>query len=76
MTDSKFKVMKNIEDETAHAPPTMRLYKMKDAAALWGITYWELRAMILDGRIRPIINVGKGFKFDGSELSAAKLERL
>jgi hypothetical protein len=49
---------------------------MKDAAALWGITYWELRAMILDGRIRPIINVGKGFKFDGSELSAAKLERL
>lgn len=68
--------MKKTEDETPPAPVTMRLYKMKEAAALWGITYWELRAMILDGRIRPIIKVGKGFKFDGSELGAAKLERL
>jgi hypothetical protein len=67
--------MKTKDEKTPDAP-SMRLYKMKEAAALWGLTYWELRAMILDGRIRPIINVGKGYKFDGSELSMAKLERL
>ena len=64
------------QDAAAMENPIMRLYSMEQAAALWGLSYWTVRAMVLDGRIRPIINVGKGFKFDGSELSKAKLERL
>lgn len=63
-------------DEEVRQTSSMRLYSMKEAAARWGITYWTLRAMVLDGRIRPIVNVGRGFKFDGTELAAAKLERL
>ncbi len=67
--------MKRSNEDIREAPP-MRLYSMKEAAARWGITYWTLRAMVLDGRIRPIVNVGRGFKFDGTELASAKLERL
>ena len=58
------------------AAPVMRLYNTKQAAALWGLKYKELRNLVLSGKIRPIVGIGHGWKFDGSELAAAKLDRL
>ena len=54
----------------------MRLYTMKQVAALWGLSYWTVRGMVLDGTIKPYVGIGRGYKFDGMELGAAKLERL
>jgi excisionase family DNA binding protein len=65
-----------IENTEGAAAPVMRLYTTEEAAMMWGLSYWTVRAMVLDGRLRPIVNVGKGWKFDGSELGKAKLERL
>jgi excisionase family DNA binding protein len=58
------------------AAPVMRLYTTEEVATLWGLSYWTVRAMVLDGRLRPIVNVGKGWKWDGTELGKANLERL
>lgn len=70
MTENK----KNTTDGVA--APVMRLYSMADAAKMWGLTYWELRRLIQSGRVRPYVGIGRGFKFDGTELKAENLERL
>lgn len=63
--------MKQQNDNT----PT-KLYSIKEAAKLWNLSVWEVRGLIKNGKLRPIIGVGKGFKFDGSELKTNQLERL
>lgn len=53
-----------------------RLYSLKEVAPLWGLSIWEVRNLVKQGKVRPIIGVGKGWKFDGTELDIEKLERL
>lgn len=55
---------------------TVKLYGMKQACELWGISRWRVYELVKEGKIRPIVNMGKGWKFDGSEFSEELLERL
>jgi predicted site-specific integrase-resolvase len=55
---------------------TERLWNARDVAKKWGISYWSLRAMVESGKIRPIIGIGKGWKFTGNEISEVVFERL
>jgi hypothetical protein len=52
-----------------------RLYNTAKVSELWGITPTEVRTLIKRGIIKPIIGF-KGFRFDGTELKKANLERL
>lgn len=54
----------------------VRLYTLKEVAALWGLSTWTIRGLIKEGRIKPIVGLGKGFYFDGMELGQVRLERL
>ena len=60
---------------TANNGDIPRLYKSRDMAEKWGISYNALREMVLSGKIRPIVGIGKSWLFDGSELKPV-LERL
>ncbi len=63
-------------NETKQEARTERLFTAKGAAEKWGITYWALRAMVESGKIRPIIGIGKGWKFTGNELGDVQFDRL
>jgi hypothetical protein len=52
-----------------------RLYNTAKVSELWGITPTEVRTLIKRGIIKPIVGF-KGFRFDGTELKKANLERL
>ena len=52
-----------------------RLYKSREMAKRWGISYNALRELVLSGKIRPFVGIGKSWLFDGSELKPV-LERL
>jgi hypothetical protein len=71
-----YKTAENITDTA----PAFRLYTTGEVADLWNLSYWRVRPLVLDGTIRPIIGMGKGWMFDGTELKAAidagKIERL
>ena len=54
----------------------VRLYGMKEVCTLWGISKWRVYDLVKEGKIRPIVNMGKGWKFDGTEFSEHLLERL
>ena len=54
----------------------IKLYGMKEVCALWGISKWRVYDLVKEGKIRPIVNMGKGWKFDGTEFSEHLLERL
>jgi hypothetical protein len=54
----------------------IRLYGTNEVCSLWGISRWRLYELVKNGDVRPIINMGKGWKFDGSELREKLLERL
>ena len=58
------------------AAPVPRVYKTKEAAAMWGLSYWTLRRMVLKGMIRPIRGVGKGWYFKASQLDDVEFEHL
>jgi hypothetical protein len=68
--------MKAGKGTTTEERKPIRLYSTKQAARLWGISYWRLRDLVLDGTIRPITNMGKGWMFDGLELNEEVFERL
>jgi predicted site-specific integrase-resolvase len=53
----------------------LRLYKSREMAAKWGITYNALRELVLSGKIRPFKGIGKSWLFDGTEINEV-LERL
>ncbi len=52
-----------------------RLYKSREMAEKWGISYNALRKLVLTGKIRPFKDIGKSWMFDGTELGPV-LERL
>jgi excisionase family DNA binding protein len=54
----------------------VKLYGMKEVCTLWGISRWRVYDLVKEGKIRPIVNMGKGWKFDGTEFSEHLLERL
>lgn len=54
----------------------VRLHGMKEVCELWGISRWRVYDLVKEGKIRPIVNMGKGWKFDGTEFSDDLLERL
>ncbi len=53
----------------------LRLYKSREMAAKWGISYHALRELVISGKVRPIIGIGKSWLFDGTEINGV-LERL
>jgi hypothetical protein len=69
-------VMVTMKSNTVTQKKTERLYTAKLAAEKWGISYWSLRSMVEDGKIKPIIGIGKGWKFTGDELGEVEFERL
>ncbi len=54
----------------------VRLYSTKEVESMWGISRWRIYDLVKAGKIRPIVNMGKGWKFDGSEFNKELLERL
>jgi len=49
---------------------------MKKACDLWGVTRWKVYDLIKQGKIRPVTNAGKGFKFLATDFKIEFLERL
>lgn len=54
----------------------IRMMNMKAACELWGVTRWKVYELISQGKIKPIINAGKGFKFLATDYKLEFLERL
>lgn len=52
------------------------LLNTEEAAKLWGISRWRIYTLVREGKIRPIIGMGKGWKFLPDDLKATILERL
>lgn len=62
------------KQETVQTP--IKLYNTKQVAELWGLSYWKVRDLVLDGKIKPIVGLSKGWLFDSFELKQEHLERL
>ncbi len=62
--------------ETNQQAGPQRLYDTKQVAALWGISRWTIFAMVKNGQLRPIVGIGKGWKWAGDELARVEFERL
>lgn len=56
-----------------HAP---RLLTTQQAADAWGISRWRLYDLVREGQIRPVIGMGKGWKFLLSDFTSLELSRL
>lgn len=54
----------------------VQLLNMKKACEMWGVTRWHVYDLIKAGKIKPITNAGKGFKFLASDYKIEFLERL
>jgi predicted site-specific integrase-resolvase len=52
------------------------LLSTQQAANAWGISRWRLYDLVKEGKIRPIIGMGKGWKFLLSDLVIPELQRL
>jgi len=65
----------NMKTKAEQDKEPLKLYTTKEIAKIWNISYWCIRDLVLDGKIRPIV-LGKGWKFTGFELTEAILERL
>jgi hypothetical protein len=52
------------------------LLTTKRASAAWGITRWRLYDLVREGKIRPIVGMGKGWKFLISDFENLDLPRL
>lgn len=60
-----------------HEPnATTRLLSTQQAASAWGISRWRLYDLVRAGKIRPIVGMGKGWKFLLSDLLPLDLPRL
>lgn len=62
--------------KTDGASPVMRLYSTAQAATMWGISVKMVRKRVDTGELRPILGMGKGYKFDGSEFAGIEFKRL
>ena len=54
----------------------VQLLNMKKACEMWGVTRWHVYDLIKAGKIKPITNAGKGYKFLASDYKMEFLERL
>lgn len=54
----------------------LKLYSTNEAAKLWGITKWTIFDLVKKGTIKPVVGMGKGWKFTGFELREENLARL
>lgn len=62
--------------QSTDVTPSARLLSTRQAAEAWGITRWMIYDLVREGKIRPVIGMGKGWKFLASDLSARELPRL
>jgi excisionase family DNA binding protein len=69
-------VEKQNKKTDAAAVAVKRLYSTKEAAKMWGISYDKLLELVDEGRIRPIVGMGKGWRWDGSEFASVQFKRL
>jgi predicted site-specific integrase-resolvase len=53
--------MKTREETTK--TEVVQMLNMTRACEIWGVTKWHVYDLIKAGRIKPITNAGKGFKF-------------
>jgi predicted site-specific integrase-resolvase len=56
--------------------PTPLLLSTQQAADAWGISRWSLYDLVKAGKIRPIVGMGKGWKFFISDINPIDMERL
>jgi predicted DNA-binding transcriptional regulator AlpA len=66
---------KDMKDKKNEAGP-VRLYSTKEVESMWGISRWRIYGLVNAGKISPIVNMGRGWKWDGSEFNKELLERL
>jgi predicted DNA-binding transcriptional regulator AlpA len=59
-----------------HPQTTVRLLSTQQAASSWGISRWRLYDLVREGKIRPIVGMGKGWKFLMGDLQTLELTRL
>jgi excisionase family DNA binding protein len=52
-----------------------RFLTTEEAAALWGISKWTIFDLAKKGKLRPITNLGKGWKWKASDIDSV-IERL
>jgi hypothetical protein len=71
---AKWVFMSTKEDKTK--PEVVQLLNMTRACEIWGVTKWHVYDLIKAGRIKPITNAGKGFKFLATDYKLEFLERL
>ena len=65
-----------MKNETNEAK-VMRLYGSKEVSVMWGLPKTAIYKLVNDGKLRPIVNMGKGYKWVGNELgSQLVFERL
>lgn len=57
-------------------PELIRLLNMTKACELWGVTRYHVYDLIRDGKIRPIVGCGKGFRFLATDYKHEFLQRL
>ena len=54
-----------------------RLYSSKEVSKMWGLPKTRIYKLVNDGQLRPIVNMGKGYKWVGNELAVQLVfERL
>lgn len=54
----------------------LKLFTTKEISKIWNISYWSIRSLVIDGTIKPIVGIGKGWYWTGMELKETDLERL
>ena len=62
--------------KTTEIQATVRLLSTQQAASAWGISRWRLYDLVKEGKIRPIVGMGKGWKFLMSDLQTLEFPRL
>lgn len=65
-----------MKEKKTTEPEIVTLLNMKKACELWGVTRTHVYALIRNGKIKPITNAGKGFKFLATDYKHEFLKRL
>ncbi len=76
LTSQKGGVMK--KNTPPNQPPSLpiRLYTTTEVAILWGIGKGTIYVLVPLGKLRPITNMGRGWKWTGDELGPDGFKRL
>lgn len=68
--------MRPMNAATESAPPRPQVLSTQQAAAAWGVSRWRIYDLVREGKIRPIIGMGKGWKFLFSDFESVEFTRL